>query len=334
MNLNNNMEKETELKLLHPRSMAAVIRDGYRLYMSSFKKLFHSSWIVAIVYAIAFALMMGNLVNNVVPIQASVKLFGPNIVADNPEVASTSLLTICTMLFFALAAILLAAQGFRAFNEHKETETISRPKHWYGRFCLRQFVKMLPVAFWMAVLSVIVYALFAAVVYAIFSLGVVGNIWKSIASICLLGLLAIIVVALLVPLAYTVMRALLGTASATSAKGENSPLLLPPVKGYASGMRHWGLLFATIFVVYIFTELLTLICELPAVIMAVANTEAYTGLALGDPLGMPDNIVPLTYAIFILAGFIQAYVHLSTLFPMYYAYGSIEQQNIERQKIG
>ncbi len=330
------MEKETELKLLHPRSMAAVIRDGYRLYMSSFKKLFHSSWIVAIVYAIAFALMMGNLVNNVVPIQASIKLFGPNIVSDSPQLATTSLLTVCTMLFFVLAALLLAAQGFHAFNEHKETETISRPKHWYGRFCLRQFVKMLPVAFWMAVLSVIIYALFAAVIYAILSLGVVGNIWKSIASMCLFGLLAIAVVALLVPLAYTVMRALLGTASRADAKGKktNSQLLMPPVKGYASGLRHWGLLFATIFVVYIFTELLTLICELPAVIMAAANTEAYTGLALGDPLGMPESIVPLTYAVFIFAGFIQAYVHLSTLFPMYYAYGSIEQQKAERMKIG
>ena len=159
-----------------------------------------------------------------------------------------------------------------------------------------------------------------------------GNIWKSIASVCLLSLLAIIVMALLVPLSYTVMRAVLGRANGE--KDKVSKLFLPPFKGYGSGLRHWGLLFATIFVVYIFTELFTLVCELPAVIIAVANTEAYSGLALGDPLGMPDSIVPLTYAVFTLAGFIQAYVHLSTLFPLYYAYGSIEQQETERQKIG
>lgn len=318
------MEKESDLNLLHPRSMAAVIRDGYRLYMSSFKKLFRSSWIVAIVYAVAFALMMGNMVNNVVPMQTVIKAFGSQAIMANPSYASTPLMTVLTTVLFVLAAMLLAAQGFCAFGEHIENGVISRTQKWYGRFCLRQFVKMLPVVFWLLVLSIIISAVFSAVVYGILSLGVVGNIWKSIASLCLLALLFIIVMALLVPLAYTVMRAMLAPKLQ----------LMPPIKGYARGLRHWGLLFATLFVVYIFTELLTLVCELPAVIIAIANTEAYAGLALGDPLGLPDHIVPMTYCVFTLAGFIQAYVHLSTLFPLYYAYGSIEQQEAERLNIG
>jgi hypothetical protein len=37
--------------------------------------------------------------------------------------------------------------------------------------------------------------------------------------------------------------------------------------------------------------------------------------------------------VFVIAGFIQAYVHLSTLFPLYFAYGSIEQQKIERNAL-
>ena len=109
--------------------------------------------------------------------------------------------------------------------------------------------------------------------------------------------------------------------------------IAPPVRGYGRGLRHWGLLFATVFVVCLFTGLLTLVCELPAVIMATANTMAYVGLATGDPLGMPENMVPLTYVVFFVAGFIQAYVHLSTLYPIYYAYGSIEQQEAERQQV-
>ena len=39
------------------------------------------------------------------------------------------------------------------------------------------------------------------------------------------------------------------------------------------------------------------------------------------------------YGVFFVAGFIQAYVHLSTLYPIYYAYGSIEQQEAERQQV-
>jgi hypothetical protein len=324
-----------ELNLLHPRSMAAVIRDGYRLYMGSFKKLFRSSWIVAIVYAIAFALLMGHVVNNVVPMQAVIRAFGPEAVVADPSYASTSLMSLLTSLFFVVAALLLAAQGIHAFCEHQQTNTISRPAHWYGRFCLPSFVRLLPVTLWLAVLSVIISAVFSAVVYGILALGVVGNVWKSIASFCLLALLAIIVMALLVPLAYTVMRKLLVPSSqgGGSKLPPLSSLLFPPVKGYGRGLRHWGLLFATLFVVYIFTALLTLVCELPAVIIIVANTEAYAGLALGDPLGMPENIVPMTYCVFTLAGFIQAYVHLSTLFPLYYAYGSIEQQEAERMNL-
>lgn len=324
------MEKETELTLLHPRSMAAVISDGYRLYMSSFKKLFRSSWPVAIIYALAFALMMGHLVNDVVPMQTIMKAFGPQAVMADPAFAATSLRSVPTTLFFFLAALLLAAQAFHAFDEHRHTDAISRPQHWYGRLCLRSFVRLLPVVLWMALLAVIISVAFTAVVMGIMALGVIGNIWKSIASFCLLALLAIAVMALLVPLTYTAMRALLGTS--VGGKEEKAMPWWPPVKGYGRGLRHWGLLFATLFVVYIFTELLTLVCELPAVIIAVANTEAYAGLALGDPLGMPDYIKPMTYCVFMLAGFIQAYVHLSTLFPFYYAYGSIEQQEAERMR--
>ena len=359
------MEKESDLNLLHPRSMAAVIRDGYRLYLSSFKKLFRSSWIVAIVYAIAFALMMGNVVNNVVPMQAVMRAFGPQAVMADASYASTSLLSFLTSVFFALAALLLAAQAFRAFDEHRHTDAISRPARWYGRLCLPAFLRLLPVALWMLLLAVVIGCAFYAVGFGILSLGVVGNVWKSIASLCLFALLLIVVTALLVPLAYTVMRKML--ASSSSLKGICNPrlstlkgicnprlstlkgicnprlstlkgicnprLLVPPFQGYARGLRHWGLLFAVLFVVYIFTELLTLVCELPAVIIAIANSEAYAGLALGDPLGLPEHIVPWTYCVFALAGFIQAYVHLSTLFPLYYAYGSIEQQEAERMKI-
>ena len=39
---------------------------------------------------------------------------------------------------------------------------------------------------------------------------------------------------------------------------------------------------------------------------------------------MPDHITGLTIGIFILASFLQAYIYLSALFPLYYAYGNLE----------
>ena len=65
----------------------------------------------------------------------------------------------------------------------------------------------------------------------------------------------------------------------------------------------------------------------------IANIKAYTGAAMGDPLGMPDYLPTLTFIAFTIAGFVQAYVHLVTLFPFYYAYGSIETLIKEKKAI-
>lgn len=312
------MDNKTELKLLRPRSLAAVISDGYRLFMGTFRSLFRSSWPVAIVYAIAFALFMGDLVNNVIPMQISLASSGMTTMP--PTIFFSSIL----VLIYMLAVYLLAAQAVRAFREHKATDDITRPAKWYGRLCLKCFLRLLVVGLWMFLLGIVINIFFAAVVMGILSLGVVGSIGKSIASLVLLLILVALVIALIIPLYYTIMRALLI---------DGKIQIAPPVRGYGRGLRHWGLLFATVFVVCLFTGLLTLVCELPAVIMATANTMAYVGLATGDPLGMPENMVPLTYVVFFVAGFIQAYVHLSTLYPIYYAYGSIEQQEAERQQV-
>ncbi len=315
------MENKEELKLLRARSMASVVSDGYRLYMSSFRQLFRSSWIVAIVYALAFALMMGTIVNYLIPMQTTLQNFGSGAVSANPSMMANMLLVSVSSMFYLLASALLAAQAVHVFREHSVSDEVSRPQHWYGRLCLKAFVRIVLVGVWLFLLSVVIEIVFYAVGIGILAMGVVGSITKSIASIVLLFVLFIIVAVLTVPLAYTVIRALM----------DRKLVALPPVKGYGLGMRHWGMLFAVAFIVAVFTWLLSMVCELPAVIMTVANAKAYAGLALGDPLGMPDSMVPMTYCVFTVAGFIQAYVHLSSLYPFYYAYGSIELQQQERQ---
>ncbi len=67
----------------------------------------------------------------------------------------------------------------------------------------------------------------------------------------------------------------------------------------------------------------TLILNLPAIIIALANYEAHHGLLYGDPLGMPDYVEWLTAGVFIIAGFIQIYIRMSFLYPLYYLYGAI-----------
>ena len=102
---------------------------------------------------------------------------------------------------------------------------------------------------------------------------------------------------------------------------------------FSHGFRHFGILFSTDFITMLFTLVLTFFCELPAIIIGIANIMAYSGTAAGDPLGMPDYLGKLTFAVFIIAGFIQAYVHLATIFPFYYFYGSIYTLEKEKESI-
>ena len=66
----------------------------------------------------------------------------------------------------------------------------------------------------------------------------------------------------------------------------------------------------------------TMLFMLPAVVMAIANIEASAGQAAGDAVEMPENLYALNFATFAICGLLQAYIHLTTLFPLYYLWGN------------
>ena len=86
-------------------------------------------------------------------------------------------------------------------------------------------------------------------------------------------------------------------------------------------------------VVGIVTTLLSAIVMLPYYILTTAIVKSQIGLLMGDPLGMPEYMSWMPSVVFAISGFIQGYLHLSMLFPFYYLYGSIEQQEKERKEM-
>ena len=231
--------------------MAAVIRDGYQLYTGNFRRLFKASWIMAIVYALAFALMTSRLIYDVLPMAVSLSAY-PLEQIDWWEVTKANWLAIASVLLFLITVLLLASYALTACREHKQTATIAPSAHWWGTWPRPKALMLL----------------------------LKGLRWL-----------------------------------------------------FPRGLRHFGLLFATLIVTAIITLLLTFFCELPGFIIGIANVKAYTGVAMGDNLGMPDYLPTLTFIAFTITGFIQGYMHLSTIFPFYYAYGSIEAQEQERKKM-
>ncbi len=96
--------------------------------------------------------------------------------------------------------------------------------------------------------------------------------------------------------------------------------------------RHWLLTLGILFVGFIVITPICLFVCLPAIILMVASVQAQIGTLMGDPLGMPSYLSWMAGGTWLLAAFLQIYITLSLLFIGYYAYGSAETQQREREQ--
>ena len=101
---------------------------------------------------------------------------------------------------------------------------------------------------------------------------------------------------------------------------------------YKCGLRYWGSTFLVLFVSMLLVMLISTIIMMPAIILSLANAQAHQGLLIGDALGMPNYILPLTFGTLTLTHFIEFYVVLIVLVHFYYIYGSIETKETEREQ--
>lgn len=228
------MEKN-ELSLRRFRSIQAVLGDGYRLFGRYFSRMVRSSWIHALFYALAFGMTMAIFFTNILPL-----------LMQHHSISSELLPWIGSILLFILAVILLAvAGGVAPLQQHAQTDSISVPSHWWGRWPLKltlHSVVRLPKMLWT----------------------VIRRQPGRFISVCLVMLLVVLVT--------------------------------------------------------------TMLFMLPAVVMAIANIEASTGRAGGDAVQMPENLFAMNFATFAVCGLLQAYIHLSTLFPLYYLWGNMKNK--------
>ena len=96
-------------------------------------------------------------------------------------------------------------------------------------------------------------------------------------------------------------------------------------------MRHFGKLTLVSLVCLFIVAILTLLTSLPAVILITANWQSQIGMLNGDASGMPGNVKWLSLGAFAIAGFIQAYVWLTMVLPLYLAKISISVQDKEKE---
>ena len=289
------MEQEEKIILQKARSYRGILSAGTHLYISNFRRFLKASWLTALIYAFINA-ALGTL--------TAIKV---------PEL------------------IVVILQQLQRYN---------------GVFIesLQSYLVILAECIALILAAVIAAALAQATIFALLkehgetgNVPVPGSWWKPSTSmmgrtlkgvlLTLLITIPLLVLVLTAPFALPLWYVLFKYIMEPSA-GYWATLR----KGYGRGMGHWGSLFLVIFLTTLFILLAGMIVMLPAHILYLANYRAQMGVLIGDPLGMPSYMLPMTFITFVLCSFLYFYICLPMLFNGYYAYGSIEAKELEHEQ--
>jgi hypothetical protein len=311
------MDNKNELELLRTRSSSAVIRHGYRLFSGNFRKLLRSSWVAAAAYALIVSLASSYYISQL-PAIVIASVANAQQPALSNQLTITGLLLALAGLLIYVATAVLSSYAVSAFAEHQASGSISSATRWYGRLDRKALWPTLRLYGWNLIVIVLMSVVMGGVIF------MAQRYMGRWAGLGLLATATLIIVALTLPLTFTNMKYLL------TPKASYLPMLAAT---YGKGLRHWGRIFIVMLVVGIVTYACILLTELPALILYLANTQSQIGRLQGDPVGMPDYMLWMNIVVFAIAGFIQAYIFLSTLYPAYYLYGSIETEEKERQTL-
>lgn len=310
------MEKNNEDMLMKSRSVGSAVTEGFRLYLDHFKRIFRYSWLGGLVYAVVSGVINTYFVTEF----PRLRMLGAAASAD-PSSQLRMLGELLPLLLLVplmlLATIFFGSYGFSVLRRHRATGTIPYPQRLIN-FDGRTLWRTVKCYLCMLVVG-LVFMVVVAIVAVLAAWGLGG-----VTGIVLMILIEIVAIVLTLPLWYVAMRYML-----TDGTGFWSQL----GRGYPVGLRHLGYIFAVVMVEIAAVVLVNFVVSVPSFVLMSANMLAQAGAINGDPLGMPPFMGIMTLAIFILAGFLSAYIMLSILFPFYYVYGSIEQQEAEKQEV-
>ena len=307
------MEQEEKIILQKVRSYRGILSAGTHLYISAFRRFLKASWLTALIYALINA-ALGTLTAIKVPELIVVilqQLQRYNGVFIESLQSYLVILVACIVLILAavIAAALSQATIFALLKEHSETGNVPVPDSWWKpstRMMGRTLKGVL-----LTLLICIPMVILAIATSYILSLWYVQLIFLAITAPFAL------------PLWYVLLKYIMEPSAGYWATVR---------KGYGRGMGHWGSLFLILFLTTLFILLAGMIVMLPAHILYLANYRAQMGVLIGDPLGMPSYMLPMTFITFVLCSFLYFYICLPMLFNGYYAYGSIEAKELEHEQ--
>lgn len=321
------MEKQDDLTLMKARSYRSVLKAGFQLYTGNFRRLFKASWQMACIYALSCG-ALGAMVSIKLPeITVSILHQITVLQAISIELLRQYFINILEILGLTLLAIatlsLASASILNKLKEHKDTGTITLPPHWFSASprLMGHTLKGVFLTLLVLLIPLLIFIGLLATADALSPQFTLRHLTTVLGAMLICTLLVLLFA---LPLAHVLMKYLMEAPCNYWSTLFNY---------YGRGLRHWGSLFLVFFVSLLLVEIMTLVITLPASILSFANQQAQQGVLIGDPLGMPSYILPLTFVTFALCSFIQFYVSQVTLTHNYYIYGSIETNEYEKDTL-
>ncbi|NPD91304.1 hypothetical protein [Xylanibacter muris] len=300
--MDKNMSENTTETIFKDRTYSGSLKFGYGLMASNFITILKASWPFAMLFSIILSAICTIL---------------PTIYT------SPDRLWIIAVLLFAggLAETACYSGCVRLLTEYSQNNRMTRPRNWLT-FNPQIFFRVLKAAIFMLLMTVFTATQTGACGYALTRLA--GTELKPSPALTALALAIVFInFMIIIPATYPAMKYVM----------EKDTAFLPLMaRHYRTGMRHFGFIMAIILVNIIIISVIGILLLQPLWIVSAANIQAYSGLAMGDSLGMPAYVMPVAFTVYTVAGFIQIYLRVSAIVNTCVMYGAIETGEASRLK--
>lgn len=290
-----------ETDLFKVRSLAGCIKDAYNLFSSNFSKIVRRTWVSMVAFALAMSgvLCFAMASNNGAYDAAGAYYFFTTLGG----------LLLCFVLAL-VAGIWVSANFWGLLNGLPFKLNLKRMAKLMGFGVLVEVTLGL-------VLGVI--ALFTFIRPIAHQAPTPEAIPMFVVS---MAVFYIVVIVCVVPLVYSIVKYCMEPQrSVFSIFG----------KPYLRGWRHWGFLFAVVFVAGIITMIIYCIVFMPYFILNISYSVNQMGVNMGDASALPVYFWPALFVITAVCSFVQLYVSLWIAMVYYYAYGTIEAKHGDHQ---
>lgn len=287
------MENIKQAAIGKSRSYTACLSEANKMLFDNIRVIFGRTWIFCTVLAVVASVY--------VSLYLHAMLYGGN-TALNISIGILSLIMLGAEIAY-YARVMFLING--------------RPMKWNLARCAN--LAMCYIGFYL-----IVGLLYAGVTYAVVSTQQPADLTRLQPMFMAFGAASLVIAFMMLPYVYVAMKYMMEP---------ESKLRKIIFKSYATGLRHWGLIFIALFLAMLCVAVCATLVSIPMFIVMAANMLSVYGVNfLGDPTGLPSYFTAIQIVVFAMTTFILSYISIFTVFVCYFLYGSIETREKEKNE--